>query len=156
MSSGYRVSRCIGSSKKCSSSRFFTRRVYHHHQVSISPPIKTKNRSGEETHVERRAEGRIAPLEVDERRRRVALVDTVPAVDVEPADVRLDDVSDRVNVEPRLALAVLELAQENLDKGRAVKKCATGREKKRRTVSNMRMSSMLAKMTWVAFSGKIA
>lgn len=72
------------------------------------------------THVEGLSHGRVRHLEVVEGPHRVRLVDAEEAIVAhDAAHVLLEDVTDRVDVEPCLPLPFLELRDEDLREDRA-------------------------------------
>lgn len=94
------MTRCIGSSKKCSSSRFLTRRPCKRTRSSarcfapLSALRATKN-----THIEQRSERPVGSLEVAERAGGIRLIQAVTAVmATDAAHVSLDDIADGIDV----------------------------------------------------------
>lgn len=109
------------------------------------------------THIEGLANVGVRRLEVVEGAHSVALIDAEePVVVRHAAHVLFEYVANRVDVEARLTLSLLELGDEHLQADAWVSEWAsTERPECRRTVSNSRMSSMLAKMTCSALSGRM-
>lgn len=82
------------------------------------------------------------------------MIDTITSIDIETSHVLLDNVSNLVDVQPRLALSIFKLGKEDLGVRRVVNPGQFRLESKGElTVLNMRISSMLAKMTSSALVG---